>query len=75
LEDEIIVKDRIAGPAKKNKCAREKLVGKTVDDVKLDAHGSAGKIDSKVKAYLAILDLMPGRRECAILLKSAMRPD
>ncbi len=45
------------------------------DDAKLEPDGKARNIDRKVQTYLAILDLMPGRRECAILLKSVARPD
>jgi uncharacterized protein YjbJ (UPF0337 family) len=73
LEDEIIDKDRVAGPAKKIKYAVKLVAGRAVDDAKLEPDGKAGKIDGKVQLYLAVLDLMPGRRECAILLKSAAR--
>ena len=66
---------RVAGPAKKIKGAVKRVAGKAVDDAKLEPNGKAGKIDSKVQSYLAILDLMPGRRECAILLNHAARPD
>jgi len=72
LEDEIIDKDRVAGPAKKIKYAVKLVAGRAVDDAKLEPDGKA---DGKVQLYLAVLDLMPGRRECAILLKSAARPD
>ncbi len=50
-------------------CAVKQVAGKAIDDAKLEPDGKAGKIESKVQSYLAILDLMPGRRECAILLK------
>ncbi len=69
LEEDIIVTDRVAGPAKKMTCAVKKVACKAIDDAKLEPDGKAGKIESKVQSYLAILDLMPGRRECAILLK------
>jgi uncharacterized protein YjbJ (UPF0337 family) len=74
LEDKIIDSDRVAGPANKNKCAGKQVAGKAVDDAKLEPNGEAGKLDRNVQSYLAILDLMPGRRECAILLKPAARP-
>jgi uncharacterized protein YjbJ (UPF0337 family) len=35
LEDEIIDKDRVAGPAKKIKCAVQQVAGRAVDDVQL----------------------------------------
>ena len=38
------------------------------DDAKLEPDGRARNIDRKVQAYLAILDLMPGRRECEFCL-------
>jgi hypothetical protein len=50
------------------------VAGKAIDDAKLEPDGKAGNIDRKVHSYLAILDLMPGRRECAILLKPVARP-
>ena len=75
LEEDIIVTDRVAGPAKKMQCAVKQVAGKAIDDAKLEPDGKAGKTDSKVQSYLAILDLMPGRRECAILLKPVARPD
>ena len=56
------------------KCAVEQVAGKAIDDAKLEPDGKAGKVDRKVQSYLAILDLMPGRRECAILLKPVARP-
>ncbi|MGP0010494.1 MAG: hypothetical protein ACLPIG_17600 [Methylocella sp.] len=74
LEEDIIVTDRVAGPAKKMKCAVKQVAGKAIDDAKLEPDGNAGKIESKVQSYLAILDLMPGRREGAILLKPVARP-
>jgi uncharacterized protein YjbJ (UPF0337 family) len=74
LEENIIVKHRVAGPAKKMKCAVKQVAGKANDDAKLEPDGKAGNIDRKVQSYLAILDLMPGRRECAILLKPVARP-
>jgi hypothetical protein len=52
------------------KCAVKQVAGKAIDDAKLEPDGKAGKIESKVQSYLAILDLMPGRRECAILLRT-----
>ncbi len=61
--------DRVAGLAKKMKCAVKQVAGKAIDDAKLEPDGKAGKIESKVQSYLAILDLMPARRACAILLK------
>ena len=61
--------DRVAGLAKKMKCAVKQVASKAIDDAKLEPDGKAGKIESKVLSSLAILDLMPGRRECAILLK------
>jgi uncharacterized protein YjbJ (UPF0337 family) len=70
----IIDKDRVAGPAKKTKCAVKQVAGKAIDDARLEPDGKAGNI-RKVQSYLAILDLMPGRRECAMLLKSVARPD
>ena len=66
--------DRVAGPAKKMKCGVKQVAGKAIDDAKLEPYGKAGNIDRKVQSYLAILDLMPGRRECAILLKPVARP-
>ena len=57
------------------KGAVKQVAGKAVDDAKLEPDGKAGKSDSKVQLYLAILDLMPGRRDCAVLLKRAARPD
>jgi uncharacterized protein YjbJ (UPF0337 family) len=75
LEDEIIDKDRIAGRAKKIKYVVKLVAGEAVDDAELEPDGKAGKIDGEVQLYLAVLDLLPGRRECAILLKSAARPD
>ena len=75
LEEDIIVTDRVAGPAKKMKCAVKQVAGKAIDDAKLEPDGKAGNIDRKVQTYLAILDLMPGRRECAILLKPVARPN
>ena len=66
--------DRVAGPAKKMKCAVKQVAGKAIDDAKLEPDGKAGKSDRKVPSYLAVLDLMPGRRECAILLKPVARP-
>jgi len=75
LEENIIVKHRVAGPAKKMQCAVKQVAGKAIDDAKLEPDGKAGKTDSKVQSYLAILDLMPGRRECAILLKPVARPN
>ena len=74
LEEDIIVTDRVAGPAKKMECAVKQVAGKAIDDAKLEPDGKAGNIDRKVQTYLAILDLMPGRRECAILLKPVARP-
>jgi uncharacterized protein YjbJ (UPF0337 family) len=62
LEEDIIVTDRVAGPAKKMKCAVKQVAGKAIDDAKLEPDGKAGKIESEVQSYLAILDLMPGRR-------------
>ena len=67
--------DRVAGPTKNMKCAVKQVAGKAIDDAMLEPDGRAGKIDRKVQSYLAIFDLMPGRRECAILLKSVARPD
>jgi uncharacterized protein YjbJ (UPF0337 family) len=75
LEEDIIVTNRVAGPAKKMKCAVKQVAGKALDDAMLEPDGRAGKADRKVPSYLAILDLMPGRRECAILLKPVARPD
>ena len=75
LEEDIIVTDRVAGPAKKMKCAVKQVASKAIDDAKLEPDGRAVKSDRKVQSYLAILDLMPGRRECAILLKPVARPD
>jgi len=66
------VKNRVAGPAKKMQCAVKQVAGKATDDAKLEPYGKAGNIDRKVQSYLAI---MPGRRECAILLKPVARPD
>jgi uncharacterized protein YjbJ (UPF0337 family) len=74
LEENIIVKNRITGPAKKMKCGVKQVAGKAIDDAKLEPDGKAGKIETKVPSYLAVLDLMPGRRECAILLKPVARP-
>jgi len=74
LEEDIIVTDRVAGPAKKMKCAVKQVASKAIDDAKLEPDGKAGKIESKVQSYQAILDLMPGRRECAILLTPVARP-
>jgi len=65
LEEEIIDRDRVAGPAKKMKCAVKQVAGKAIDDARLEPNGKAGKTGRKVQSYLAILDLMPGRRECA----------
>ena len=64
--------DRIAGPEKKNKCAGKRVAGKAI--AKLEPGGKTDKIGSKVQSYLAVLDLMPGRRECAILLSSLRDP-
>jgi len=75
LEEDIIVKHRVAGPTKKMKCAVKQVAGKAIDDAKLEPDGKAGKIETRVQSYLAILDLMPGRRECAILLKPVARPN
>ena len=68
------MKHRVTGPAKKMKCEVKQVAGKAIDDAKLEPVGKAGKIETKVQSYLAILDLMPGRRECAILLKPVARP-
>ncbi len=57
------------------KCAVKQVGGKALDDAMLEPEGRAGKIESKVQSYLAVLDLMPGRRECAILLKPVAQPD
>jgi len=73
LEDEIIDRDPVAGPAKKIKCAVQQVAGRAVDDAKLEPDGKAGKIDSEVQSYLAILDLMPGRREYASAFSRAAR--
>jgi uncharacterized protein YjbJ (UPF0337 family) len=73
LEENIIVKHRVTGPAKKMKCGVKQVAGKAIDDA-LEPVGNAGKIETKVPSYLAVLDLMPGRRECAILLKPVARP-
>ena len=51
------------------KCGVKQVAGKATDDAKLEPDGKAGNIDRKVQSYLAILDLMPGRRECPIWLK------
>ena len=75
LEEDIIVTDRVAGPAKKMECAVKQVAGKAIDDAKLEPVGKAGNIERKAQSYLAILDLMPGRRECAILLKPVARPN
>jgi uncharacterized protein YjbJ (UPF0337 family) len=75
LEEDIIVQHRVAGPAKKMKCAVKQVAGVAIDDAALEPDGKAGKRDRKVQSYLAVLDLMPGRRECAILLKPVARPD
>jgi len=75
LEEDIIVTNRVAGPAKKMKCAVKQVAGKALDDAMLEPEGRAGKIESKVQSYLAVLDLMPGRLECAILLKPVAQPD
>jgi len=75
LEVDIIVKHRVTGPEKKMTCAVKQVAGKAIDDAKLEPDGKAGNIDSKAQSYLAILDLMPGRRECAILLKPVARPN
>ena len=64
--------NRVAGAAKKMKCAVKQVAGKALDDAMLEPDGRAGKADRKVPSYL---DLMPGRRECAILLKPVARPD
>jgi len=56
------------------KCGVKQVAGKAIDDAKLEPVGKAGKIETKVQSYLAVLDLMPGRRECAILLKPVARP-
>ena len=68
------MKHRVTGPAKKMKCGVKQVAGKAIDDAKLEPVGKAGKIETKVPSYLAVLDLMPGRRECAILLKPVARP-
>jgi hypothetical protein len=52
----------------------KQVAGKAIDDAKLEPVGKAGKIETKVQSYLEVLDLMPGRRECAILLKPVARP-
>ena len=41
----------------KIECVVKLVAGKAVDDAKLEPDGKAGKIDSKVQSYLAILDL------------------
>ncbi len=67
------MKHRVTGPAKKMNRGVKQVAGKAIDDAKLEPVGKAGKIETKVQSYLAILDLMPGRRECAILLKPVAR--
>jgi hypothetical protein len=57
------------------KCAVKQVAGKAIDDAKLEPDDKAGKTGRKVRPYLAILDLMPGRREYAISLKPVARPD
>jgi uncharacterized protein YjbJ (UPF0337 family) len=49
LEEDIIVTNRVAGPAKKMKCA-VKQVAKALDDAMLEPDGRAGKADRKVPA-------------------------
>jgi hypothetical protein len=49
------------------------VVGATVGDAKLESEGKADKVEGKVAAFLAILDLMSGRRECSILLRRPAR--
>ena len=75
LEEDVIVKHRVTGLAKKMKCGVKQVAGKATDDAKLEPDGKAGNIDRKVQSYLAILDLMPGRREFAIVLKPVARPN
>jgi len=48
LEEDIIVTNRIAGPAKKTKCAVKRVAGKALDDAMLEPDGRAGKADRKV---------------------------
>ena len=50
------------------KCAVKQVAGKAIDDAKLEPDGKAGNIDRKVQSYLAILDLMPGRRSVQFCL-------
>ena len=40
--------DRVAGPAKKMKCAVKQMAGKAIDDAKLEPDGKAGKIETRV---------------------------
>ena len=44
--------DRVAGPAKKMKCAVKQMAGKAIDDAKLEPDGKAGKIETKVQSTL-----------------------
>jgi len=48
LEEDIIVTNRVAGPAKKMKCAVKQVAGKALDDAMLEPDGRAGKADRKV---------------------------
>jgi len=48
LEENIIVTNRVAGPAKKMKCAVKQVAGKARDHAMLEPDGKAGKADRNV---------------------------
>ena len=50
MEEDIIVTNRVAGPAKKMKCAVKQVAGKATDDSMLEPDGRAGKTDRKVQS-------------------------
>jgi len=52
LEDEIIDKDRVAGPSKKFKYAVKLVAGKAVEDAELEPDGKAGKLLAAIRLDL-----------------------
>jgi uncharacterized protein YjbJ (UPF0337 family) len=62
LEEEIMDKDRVVGSAKEIKGAVKQVVGKAIDDAKLESDGKADKIEGKIQnAVGGLKDTLKGK--------------
>ncbi len=62
MEEEMTDKDRVVGSAKVVKGKVKEAVGKTVGDTKLEAEGTADKIEGKVQnAFGGLKDAIKGK--------------